>query len=135
MIDRTAIARRAVAVIGTATLAVGCSASDGSQSDARANAEALVSAAQSAGVTPRLTPQVAESLYGDSAPQLCDALDDGVSTTEQVLLAGNPAGRREKLITTDAITYGGLVVKTYCPDNSTAFNDLVADIDGTKSTG
>ena len=61
-------------------------------------------------------------------------LDGGVSSAESLLLTGNPAGRREKLITTDAVTLGGLVVKTYCPENESAYKDLVSDIDATKPT-
>ncbi len=91
----------------------------------------LVSAAHSAGVAPRLTVGVAESLYGTSAPQICDALDGGVSSAEALLLKGNPAGRRGKLITNDAITYERLVVQTYCPDQLSTYDDLVADIDAT----
>lgn len=93
-----------------------------------------MSAAHSAGVAPRLTVGVAESLYGTSAPQICDALDGGVSSAESVLLKGNPAGRRGKLVTTDAVTYERLVVQTYCPSNLSTYDDLVADIDATKTT-
>jgi hypothetical protein len=46
-----------------------------------------------------------------------------------LVLKGNPAGRREKLITNDAVTYERLVVKTYCPDEIDSFNDLVDGID------
>ena len=62
-------------------------------------------------------------------------LDGGVSSAESLLLSGNPSGRREKLITTDAVTYGRLVVKTYCPDELSTYDDLVADIDATETTG
>ena len=61
-------------------------------------------------------------------------LEDGVSSAESLILNGNPSGRREKLITTDAITYERLVVKTYCPDELSTFDDLTADIDGTETT-
>ena len=77
--------------------------------------------------------EVAESLYGTSAPQVCDALEGGVSSAESLLLTGNPSGRRAKIVTTDAVTYGRLVVKTYCPDQLSTYDDLVADIDPTKT--
>ena len=77
---------------------------------------------------------MAESLYGTSAPQICDVLDGGVSSAESLLLTGNPAGRRAKLITTDAITYERLVVQTYCPDELSTYDDLVSDIDATETT-
>jgi hypothetical protein len=95
----------------------------------KSDAKKLVKAAHSAGVAPRLTVEVAESLYGTDAPQICDVLGDGVGSAESLLLKGNPAGRREKLITTDAVTYERLVVQTYCPKEVGAFNDLVAGID------
>ena len=94
-----------------------------------------MSAAHSAGVAPGLTVEVAESLYGTSAPQICDVLKDGVSSAESLLLSGNPSGRREKLVTTDAVTYERLVVKTYCPDELSTYDDLVADIDPTDTSG
>ena len=78
---------------------------------------------------------MAESLYGSSAAQVCDALDGGVSSAESMLLTLNPSGRRAKVITTDAITYERLVVQTYCPDELSTYDDLVAEIDGTETTG
>ena len=38
-------------------------------------------------------------------------------------------------MTTDAVTYERLVVKTYCPDELSTYEDLVADIDPTESSG
>ena len=57
-----------------------------------------------------------------------------MSTAESLLLTGNPAGRRGKLVTTDAVTYERLVVQTYCPDQLSTYDDLVSDIDPTKTT-
>ena len=124
--------RASCVLIATSALLVGCSSSHSAQE--QTDAEALVSAAHSAGVAPRLTVGVAESLYGSSAPQICDALDGGVSSAESLLLKGNPAGRREKLVTTDAVTYERLVVQTYCPDQLATYDDLVSDIDATTTT-
>ena len=84
-----------------------------------------MSATESAGVASGLTVETAEALYGTSAPQICDALDGGVSSAESLLLTGNPAGRRGKVVTTDAITYERLVVQTYCPDQLSTYDDLV----------
>ena len=39
------------------------------------------------------------------------------------------------MITTDAVTYGRLVVKTYCPDQLATYDDLVDNIDATEVTG
>ena len=55
-----------------------------------------------------------------------------MSSAEYLLLTGNLTGRREKLITTDAVTFGRLVVKTYCPDQLSTYKDLVADIDADR---
>ncbi|MGO4255011.1 hypothetical protein [Marmoricola sp. RAF53] len=111
---------------------VACSTSHSASE--KAKAQQLVAATESADVAPGLTVQAAEALYGSSAPQLCDALDDGISTAEQLLLTGNPSGRRGKLVTDDAITYGRLVVQTYCPKKISEYDDLVDDIDGTEVT-
>ena len=134
--DRHRGEARGAALLCVLVLTVGCS-STGAEETAteQANAKTLVSAAHAAGVAPGLTVEVAESLYGTSAPQICDVLKDGVSSAESLLLSGNPSGRREKLVTTDAVTYERLVVKTYCPDELSTYDDLVADIDPTTTTG
>ena len=124
---------RVATVLVVAALLTGCS-SDHSPAE-KSKAESLVAATESAGVAPGLTVGIAESLYGTSAPQLCDALDGGVTTAEQLLLTGNLTGRRDKVITTDSVTYGELVVKTYCPDQLSQYDDLVDDIDPTEVTG
>ena len=135
VIGLPAHAGRAVALVATVVLVAACSStSSKEESTQKADATKLVSAAHSAGVAPDLTVGVAESLYGTSAPQICDALDGGISSAESLLLTGNPSGRRGKLITTDAVTYGRLVVTTYCPDQLSEYDDLVSDIDATKTT-
>lgn len=116
-----------------ALLLTGCS-STGSHEE-RAKAEKLVKATESAGVAPGLTVDTAEALYGDSAAPVCDALDGGVGNVEQLLLTGNVTGRRDKVITEDAVTYGRLVVQVYCPDELDTYDDLVDDIDATEVTG
>ncbi len=117
-------------------LLTGCSSSTSTDEGAdAASAQKLVSAAQAAGVAPGLTAEVAQSLYGGSAAQICDVLDGGVSSAESMLLTLNPSGRRAKLITTDAIAYERLVVQTYCPNELSTYDDLVAEIDGTETTG
>lgn len=122
-----------VAVLAVvAVLVAACSTTHDAQQ--QSDAQRLVTATRSAGVAPRLTVEVAEALYGSSAPQICDALDGGVSSAEELLLAGNSSGRRGKVITTDAVTYERLVVQTYCPDDLATYDDLVSDIDATKTT-
>ena len=128
-------ARGAVLLVVLVLVAACSSTGAEEQATEEADAKTLVSAAHAAGVAPGLTVEVAESLYGTSASQICDVLKDGVSSAESLLLSGNPSGRREKLVTTDAVTYERLVVKTYCPDELSTYDDLVADIDATKTTG
>ena len=132
MLEVPPAAARVTVLIGAAALLVACSSTHSAQE--QSDAQHLVSAAQSAGVASGLTVGVAESLYGTSAPQICDVLDGGVSSAESLLLTGNPAGRRPKVITTDAITYERLVVQTYCPNNLSTYDDLVSGIDGTTTT-
>ena len=123
-------------MICVAALLTACSSSTTTdQAGDAALAEQLVTAADAAGVAPGMTVAVAESLYGGSAAQICDALDGGVSSAESMLLTLNPSGRRAKLITDDAITYERLVVQTYCPDELSTYDDLVSGIDGTETTG
>ena len=74
-----------------------------------------MSAAHAAGVAPGLTVEVAESLYGTSASQICDVLDGRGQLSGVDAAAGNPSGRREKLVTTDAVTYERLVVQDLLP--------------------
>jgi hypothetical protein len=100
-----------------------------------ASAQKLVAAAHAAGVAPGLTAEVAESLYGGSAAQVCDVLGGGVSSAESMLLTLNPSGRRAKVITDDAIAYGRLVVQTYCPGELSTYDDLVADMHPVEKTG
>lgn len=133
VIGRVGSPARWAVVVSAFVLVAACSPS--SSADETAKAKDLVAATKSAGVAPGLTVGVAESLYGESAPQICDVLDGGVTSAEALLLKGNPAGRREKLVTTDAVTYERLVVKTYCPDQLSTYDDLVADIDPTEVTG
>ena len=122
-----------MALVGAAALLAACTSTHSAEE--KSKAESLVAATESARVAPGLTVGIAESLYGTSAPQLCDALDGGVSTAESLLLRGNPSGHRGKLISTDAVTYGRLVVKTYCPDQLATYDDLVDNIDATDVTG
>jgi hypothetical protein len=123
---------RAVFLVTAALLVLpsACSStSDSDEATEQALAEQLVDATHAAGVAPRLTVDVAESLYGTEAPAICDAFDGGLSTAEQNLLLGNPAHGRRKTITDEAVTYGRLVVETYCPDNLDEYDDVVADLD------
>ena len=92
-------------------------------------AEQLVDSAHAAGVAPRLTADVAASLYGPDAPAVCDVFEDGLTTAERNLLLGNPAHGRRKTVTDNAITHGRVVVETYCPDNLDDYDDVVADLD------
>jgi hypothetical protein len=124
---------RAVTLLGVLALLSACSSTPSAEEQAKA--EKLVAATESAGVAPGLTVDIAEALYGTSAGQICDALDGGVSSAERLLLTGNLTGRRDKVITTDSVTYGRLVVKTYCPDQLSEYDDLVDDIDPTEVTG
>lgn len=123
--------RLGAALVVAVALATACSSTG---AEGRADAQKLVSATRSAGVAPHLTVGTAESLYGTSASQVCDVLDGGVSSAESLILAGRPSGRREKLVTTDAVTYGRLVVQTYCPDELSTYKELVADLDPTEKS-
>ena len=129
------MARGALGRVGALAVAVllvvsACSSdSDADEAAEKDLAEQLVNAAHKAGLVPRLTVEVAASMYGTDAPAVCDVFDDGRSTAEQNLLLGNPYQGRRKTITDDAVAYGAIVVQTYCPDALPEYEDAVADLD------
>lgn len=110
------------------------STSESDEANEKALAAQLVDAAHAAGVAPRLTPEVAESLYGADAPGVCDTFDGGLGTSEQNMILGNPALGRRKTITDRAITYGRVVVETYCPDKLDEYNDEVEGLQPFESS-
>jgi hypothetical protein len=119
-----------IAVVAVALAAAGCGASNAPRNTPKAQrAQRLVASAKAAGVAPQLTVGVAESLYGSSAPGVCKVFHDGLTTAERNDLLGNPSGRRPKSITTDAVTYGRLVVRAYCPNELSHYNAAVAHLD------
>jgi hypothetical protein len=132
MIDSCrATPRRGTAAVVAATLAAlltaGCSTNPSAEEQQLA--ETLVSSAHEAGIAPRLTVDVAESLYGTDAPTVCDAFEGGTSTSGELLLFGNQTQRRRKTITDDATAFARLVVETYCPDVLPDFDEAVERVD------
>lgn len=124
--------RRARAVIVAVACMVGAACSGTDDADAAQEqelAEQLVLETQQAGVAPRLTVDVAESLYGTDAPAVCAAFEGGTTTVGDLVSRGNLAHGRRKTITDDAVTYTGLVIKTYCPEVMGDFADAVGDLD------
>jgi hypothetical protein len=117
-----------VAIVALAGLMAGCG-SDESDASEQALAENLVSATQAAGVAPRLTVDAAESLYGTDAAAVCKAFDGELSTSAKNQLLGRFGLGRRKTITDQAVTYGGLVIDTYCPEFRDRYDEVVADID------
>jgi hypothetical protein len=126
----------AAAAVGVALAVAGCGPGDAPRNTPEAQrAEQLVTSTRAAGVAPQLTAGVAESLYGTDAPGVCDVFRDGLTTAEHNDLLGNPSGRRPKSITTDAVTYGRLVIKAYCPQELAHYDKAVEDLDPLESTG
>ena len=123
---------RRLAVSATALLLVGLGACSTTTAQEEQKAEGLarelVDASRDAGVAPALTADVAESLFGTDAADICDVFDGGPGAAESVLL-GNPALGRAKAISEDSVRFGRLVIKTYCPDVLDDFDAAVADID------
>jgi hypothetical protein len=117
-----------VAIVALAGLTAGCG-SDESDASEQALAEKLVAATQAAGVAPNLTVDAAESLYGSDAPAVCKAFDGDLSTSAKNQLLGRFGLGRRKTITDQAVTYGGLVVDTYCPEFRENYDAVVADLD------
>ena len=73
-------------------------------------------------------------MYGSTAPGVCKVFEDGLTTAEKNDLLGNPSGRRPKSITTDAVTYGRLVVQAYCPQQLAHYDAAVKDLDPLTSS-
>ncbi len=92
-------------VLAFALFAAGCGgfSNAGKGSAEQQKAQELVSSAHAAGVAPHLTVEVAEALYGNDAAGVCKVFEGGLTTAERNDLLGNPANRRPKTITTDAI--------------------------------
>jgi len=118
----------AVSIVVFAGIGAGCG-SDESDASEQALAEQLVSATQAEGVAPHLTVDAAESLYGTDARAVCKAFDGELSTSAKNQLLGRFGLSRRKTITDQAVTYGGLVVDTYCPEFRDRYDEVVADID------
>lgn len=127
--------RYGLLVVALGLLAAGCGSfsNAGEGSAEQQKAQELVSSAHAAGVAPHLTVEVAEALYGNDAAGVCKAFEGGLTTSERNDVLGNPANRRPKTITTDAITYGRLVVKTYCPDELSRYDAIVKDLNPVDS--
>ena len=123
-------------VLAFALLASGCGgfSNAGAGSAEQEKAQQLVSAAHAAGLAPHLTVEVAEALYGEDAAGVCDVFEGGLTTAERNDLLGNVANRRPKTITTNAIDYGRLVVKTYCPDELSRYDSVVSDLNPVSSS-
>ncbi len=122
--------------LALAMFAAGCGgfSNAGAGSAEQEKAQQLVSSAHAAGLAPHLTVEVAEALYGKDAAAVCDVFEDGLTTAERNDLLGNSANRRPKTITTNAIDYGRLVVKTYCPDELSRYNSIVDDLNPVTSS-
>jgi hypothetical protein len=124
--------RRLVAALALSTvvaLSAGCGSDAADDASEQELAEQLVASTQAAGIAPRLTVDVAESLYGTDAEAVCEAFDGELSTSAKNQLLGRFGLNRRKTITDHAVTYGGLVVDTYCPEFRAQYDDVVADLD------
>lgn len=134
--QRLPIVRRLGLVTLLGLVALGCSSTSESEAAREeALARQLAAAAEEAGVAPRVTADVAASLYGTDASAVCDAFDGGTSSAADLILRGNLALGRRKTITDDAVIFAGLVIDTYCPDVRPAFEDVVADLDPVETSG
>jgi hypothetical protein len=119
------VVAKALAVLATLTIAA-CGSDD---AEAQRKAQELVAATEAAGVAPRLTEEVAESLYGTDAAAVCDIFDGSLGSAARTLLFGNPSGRRTKTITTHSVEYVAIVVSVYCPDRLEHLREEIEDLD------
>lgn len=114
-----------LAAVVASVLVTGCSPVEADPA-AQERAEQLVADTRAAGVAPRLTVDTVTALYGTEAPTACHILEDGLSDSARLAVFGNLAHGRRKAVTDQAVTYGRLVVQTYCPDRLGAYDEVVA---------
>lgn len=121
-----------LAVLALGALA-GCAVED--DDEAADKAAQLVTATRAAGLAPRLTADIAESLYGDDAPAVCDVFDDDLGSAARMLLLGNPSGRRAKSVTSHSVEYLAVVVEVYCPEHTPRIRDELDELDPLERDG
>lgn len=127
--------RRVVCSLGLLGILVSACASDSEedQRTAEVRAQQLIDSMRGTELAPRLTVDVAVSLYGTDAADVCRVFEDGLDSTEYLLLLGNPSNRRSKFITERSVEYMRHVVDTYCPSQHAAFDDVVSQLDPIES--
>ena len=126
MTTRQLTRRMACSIVVWGIVASSCSfRSDSDQEAAESKAEQLIESLRGTSLAPRLTVAVAVSLYGTDAPSVCGAFDGGLNSNEYLLLLGNPSNRRSKTVTEHSVEFTRRVVRTYCPDQQTEFDDVV----------
>jgi len=134
VITRQITRRMAFGIVG---IVIGVSAcaprSDADQQDAEIKAQQLVESLQGTDLAPRLTTEIAVSLYGTAAVAVCGVFEGGLNSNEYLLLLGNPSNSRRKTVTEHSVAYARNVVRTYCPDEQAAFDDAVNSIDPIES--
>lgn len=134
MITRQLTRRLVCTIAGIAVVASACSPrSDADQQDAEIKAEQLVEWLHGNDLAPRLTIDVAVSLYGTDAAAVCGVFENGLNSNEYLLLLGNPSNRRRKTVTEHSVAYTRHVIRTYCPDERAAFDNVVEPIDAIES--
>ena len=110
-----------------ALVAVACGQSDADEADAEAKAERLVVLAESQGYD-RLTVQIAEVVYGTSAPTVCGAFDSGWHRDLAIYHGRNPSGRLAQQVGPDLLAFDRLVIEVYCPEHLQDFDEFVGDL-------
>ncbi len=114
-------------VCAFALVIVACGQSEADKADAEAKAERLVALAQSKGYE-RLTAQIAEVVYGTSAPTVCGVLDSDWHRDLAIHLGRNPSGRIGQQISPDLLVFDRLVIEVYCPEKLPDIDEFVEDL-------
>ncbi len=116
-----------LAVAASAVCLAGCGTGRDTSDESTAKAEQLVSALHAKGLSPQVSVDDAESLYGTGAPLLCDRLTSPMRLPLDQSLGGPSWANAPEERVAETVEYSRVVVSVYCPDELDRFEDVVKE--------
>lgn len=110
------------AVVLTALASAGCASTD--DDTASSLGTSFADEAASSGLAPNMTPSLAADLYGDDGGALC-AVVARDSWPQTLGWARTTVFKSPDEHVSDLVDYDRLVIRTYCPDEENAFDELL----------
>ena len=117
--------RRGALLVAVVGLAAGCGSTNEDSADALASD--FAQAAVDSGVAPEMTPELAESLYGDDGGSGCAALDEQPDDVALPWAWTRVTAMPDEHVQ-DLVEYDRVVVEVYCPDDERTFDALLEDL-------